>query len=164
MFNKNDKELKKRAEMLLPTIKVASLSAYTSSLERFPSLKIVSVNDWNYFFAIASVFIATIGMNNIKISERLKTKLSEIYGVTLKNWSPDWNKAFIDCGEFFYRTIEGLTDDPFYKESPKYGIADSIGSWLVWNLLEHSPESDEERKLVRTLGMLISEEFINWWS
>ncbi len=165
VFTKKN-EFKKRAKMLLPSTKIAGIAFYTSLLEKFPAFNSVSVKDWDFFFPIASVFIATIGMEKIKISRKLKSELSIIYGDTLNEWSSDWNRAFKDCGEFFWRTAEGLqsSTDPVYIQSPKYRISDSIGSWLVWNLLGHSPKTEDERKLVRVIGTIVSEEFIDWWT
>ena len=165
-FTKNNSELKKRAEMLLPSTKIAGISVYTSLLKKFPAFESISVKDWDFFFPIASVFIATVGMEKTKISSKHKSELSKIYGDSLNKWSSDWNKAFKDCSEFFWRTAEGLqsSNDPVYSQSPQYRISDSIGSWLVWNLLGHPPETDDERKLVRVVGNLVSEEFINWWA
>ena len=152
--------------MLLPSAKIACISFYTSLLEKFPSFNSVSPKDWDFFFPIASVFIATIGMEKIKINNEFKSELSGIYGKALDEWSSEWNRAFNDCSDFFWRTAEGLqlSNDPVYIQSPQYRIADSIGSWLVWNLIGHSPELEDERKLVRVVGNLASEEFINWWA
>lgn len=165
VFSSKRVKLIKRAEMLLPSAKIVATSVYTSLLERFPSFNSVSAKEWDFFFPIAAVFIATIGMEKIKISNKLKSKLSGIYGNALDDWFPEWNRTFKDCGEFFWRTAEGLesSNDPVYIQSPKFRISDSIGSWLVWNLLSRPPESENERKFVRAVGILVSEEFINWW-
>lgn len=166
LFSSKQVKLRKRAEILVPSAKIAGISVYTSLLERFPSFNSISTKDWDFFFPIASIYVATIGMEKIEISNELKSELSVIYGKALDDWSSDWNRVFKDCGEFFWRTVEGLqsSNDPDYIQSPKYRISDSIGSWLVWNLLGRSPESEDERKLVRTIGILVTEEFVNWWT
>ncbi len=151
--------------MLLPGAQIAGISAYKALLDKFPAFNSVSMKDWDFFFLIAAVFVATMGLDKPKIGSRQKSELSAIYGRALDQWSTEWNRAFKDCGEFFWRTAEALqqSNDPEYIRSPKYRVSDPVGMWLVWNLLGRPPETAGERKLARAVGLLASEEFINWW-
>jgi hypothetical protein len=34
---------------------------------------------------------------------------------------------------------------------------------MVWNILGHSPESEDERKLNRLVGISVTHTFFDWW-
>jgi len=166
MFKSRRTMLRKRAETLLPAAQIAGVSAYTSLVDKFPQFSSVSIRDWDFLFPVAAVFVATMSLDSPKISIELKSELSAIYGRVLDKWSKDWNRAFKDCGDFFWRTADALqqSNDPEYIESPKYGISDPLGTWLVWNLLGFTPQTPDERKLIRAVGLLATVDFIGWWN
>ena len=165
IFKNNNEKYESRAEILLPTIKQAAISAYSSILDNFSLLKNVQYKDWEFFFSIAAAYIATIGMDRAKLDDTMKSKLSNSYGVALDEIFPEWAIAFKDCGEFFWKTTESLqsSNDARYIKSPELFVTEPIGCWLIINVIGHWPENEEERKLVTIVGGLICSEFIDWW-
>ena len=92
-----------------------------------------------------------------------QNRLSGAFAHSLSSdWT--WHDPFEDCREFFNRTYDGLASELPYKDDPTYLATDALGSWIVWNLFDHAPESTQERQLVRVLGGLVIHSFFRWWS
>ena len=56
----------------------------------------------------------------------------------------------------FERTFDALTST---QHKSRFIASDSIGSWIVWTLLGRSPEAEDERKLVRAIGVSVGHIF-----
>jgi hypothetical protein len=162
---RDDIEYEKKAELLLPTIRLTAIYSHSTLCEKIPLLEHVQLKDWEFFYSIASTFIATIGMERAKLDNDLKSKLSKNYGTALLETFSEWAIAFKDCSEFFWKNVEILqsSNDSRYIQSPELTISDTIGFWLTINIMGHWPESEEEGKLVTLVGGLICSEFIDWW-
>ena len=86
------------------------------------------------------------------------------YAVACARSGAEGIAAFEDCKAFFDRTYDALERDTAYRDQPEFLGADAIGSWIVWNLVGHAPDSTDERRLVRVLGSLVTHSFFTWWS
>ena len=79
-------------------------------------------------------------------------------GAKLTEWNPvNGRRFFEDCASFYEKTYNPLADEP------RLAAFDSLGFWVVWNVLGRPLESEEERRLVRTIGGMIHYTFLNWW-
>lgn len=48
--------------------------------------------------------------------------------------------------------------------APAHIVSDAVGSWIVSDILQAAPVSEEERRLVRTVGTMITRKFAGWWN
>ena len=163
-FSKRRKELTKKAGLLFPSVTLVSKTLFFNLKEKFSVLQTIEEKEWDFYFRVGAIWAATIGLQRLEtVNSRTKSSLSKIYGQTIKDWNNNWNLAFEDCGKFFYKTIEKTENISEYELNPTFRISDAIGSWIVWNLLNHRPASQEELNLIRPIGLLTTEEFIIWW-
>lgn len=153
-----------QAEYLVTAAQIQATTAYTSVGEQFDLVYTIPTDSWDFVLTVAGVFIAATRANQIGLPEARVDSLMEIVARKLNSWRPEGISAFEDCKAFFDRTFDALKKDPSYQHQPELIGSDAIGSWIVWNLVKHAPESEQERGLARALGVLVTHSFFNWWS
>jgi hypothetical protein len=153
-----------QAENLVNAAQIQATAAYTSAGKRFDLIYSIPTDRWDSVLTVAGVFIAVTRANQIGLSEARLESLMEIVTHRLGAWRPEGIATFEDCKAFFDRTFAALERAPIYQHQPEFIGSDALGAWIVWNLVEHAPESEQERGLVRALGSLITHSFFNWWS
>lgn len=162
----NKEKLREKARALVPVAQVSGISLYQEFLARYSIFRHVTTDDWDYYYTIMSIFVATLGMENLKASRRFKSELAKIYGKIFKErMKRDWSDAYIDCEQFFWKKVEELMSlkTDFYDNNPKYRIADPIGIWMYNKLFRHTPKTESEMKLARKIGTIVADEFMAWW-
>jgi hypothetical protein len=146
---------------LVQTAETYAIGTFTPLLKKFSFLREVDNGHWDFILTIAGVFIAVTRLGNLGLGENRQRKLMGKVGVKLIQWNPtNGRRYFEDCASFFERTFDALTSA---GGEPRYVASDALGSWVVWNVLGRPPDSEEERKLVRTVGGMITHTFSNWW-
>ena len=158
-----DNELSQRSLMLMGTAKILAGTSYTEVSDRFSALKKVDSDHWDFIFTNAAVFVAVSQLNREDIPEKEKDEIRVAITNSLLEVYPDGVSCVENCTEFVDRTYDSLASQTEYSENPQWLFSDSLGGWMVWNLLGHAPESDEEGKLARTLGGLVVHGFVSWW-
>jgi hypothetical protein len=158
--SEND-DLRTQAENLVTAAQIQATAAYTSVGERFDLIYSIPTERWDSILTVAGVFIAATRANHIGLSDARIDSLMEIVARNLSSWRPEGIAAFEDCKAFFDRTSDALEKDPSYQHQPELIGSDALGRWIVWNLVEHAPESEQERALVRALGILVTHSFFN---
>jgi hypothetical protein len=100
----------------------------------------------------------------LHVERECKLKLVRKIMDELTNWNPGYGTvAFDTCMAFFDRTYNGtMKGGVEYDKS--FLVADIIGFWLAWEVLDHAADTDEERHLARVLGVVIVRHFSNWWT
>ncbi|MEZ4219068.1 MAG: hypothetical protein R3E88_21565 [Myxococcota bacterium] len=161
--DKND-GLRTQAENLVTAAQIQATAAYTSVGDRFDLVYSIPTDRWDSVLTVAGVFIAATRANQIGLPDTQIDSLMEIVARNLNSWRPEGIAAFEDCKAFFDRTFDALEKDPSYGSQPELIGSDALGGWIVWNLVEHAPESEQERGLVRALGILVTHSFFSWWS
>lgn len=157
-------DLRVQAENLVSAAQIQATAAYMTVGKRFNSVYSIPTDRWDSVMTVAGVFIAVTRASQINLSEARLDSLMEIVARKLGAWRPEGIRAFEDCKAFFDRTFVALESDPNYQSQPEFIGSDALGGWIVWNLVEHAPESEQERGLVRALGVLVTHSFFNWWS
>lgn len=158
-----NKNFEKSARGLVGASHVFAISSYTTYLDKYPILAQVNPEHYDVILTIGSVFVAISRLNHEGISEDEKDKALETITNSFKEIYPSAVDAFEDCRNFVDRTYDGLSLKTEYMKNPEYLFSDSLGGWVVWNLFEHAPENEEERELVRVLGVMLVSSFISWW-
>lgn len=161
--SKND-GFQAQAENLVTAAHAFATAAYTSVGDDFDIVYSIPTDRWDSVLTVAGVFIATARANQIGLPSAQFDSLMEIVARDLSSLRPEGIAAFRDCKAFFDRTVDGLEKAPSYQKQPEHIVSDALGSWMVWNLVEHAPGSEQERGLVRALGTLITLSFFDWLS
>ena len=129
------------AERLLPAAKLYAISLRESLGVKFPSSRLVALEQWQWVFTIASVFLAASRLANLKVDTRLEGAIMEIVCKDLSEWKPDGLTGFDDCNGLFESEYDRLAALDW---EVKFLATDALGIWIVWNLFGHGPKSDEE--------------------
>jgi hypothetical protein len=162
LFGGKDDLLRGNAERLVPSASAFAVSMFVPLLEQFPSvMRNVKSDQGDFFITIAGVFIAATRLANLKIGDQREQKLMDIVARGLTQWDPNNGiRAFEDCKAMFERNFDVLTNG---EHEPRFIASDAVGMWIVWNLLTRCPEAEEERKLVRAIGVAVTHTFFSWW-
>jgi hypothetical protein len=161
LFGLGDDPLLRQADTLVQAAETYAIETFTPLLKKFSFLREVDKNHWDFLLTIAGVFIAVTRLGNLGLGENRQRKLMGKVGVKLTQWNPtNGRRYFEDCASFYERSFNALTSA---GGEPRYVSSDALGSWVVWNVLGRPPHSEEERRLVRTVGGMITHAFSNWW-
>jgi hypothetical protein len=157
--------LAERAKSLVNASEIAATSSAIVLVERdeFPLFSSINPLHWNFFVTIAGVFIASSRLRTSGIERRRHDRLMAIASRRLNAWNPKHGlMAFEDCKSFFERSYDGFAKDA--SHNPDFNAADALGGWIVWNVLDHPPGTQEESRLVRSIGAMTVHSFFDWWT
>jgi hypothetical protein len=161
LMGKKDDPLREQAERLVSSALVNATTMFVPMLDQYPLLNTVKPDSWDFFVTIASVLIAASRLEKSRLSNNRKRELMDVVVRSLADWSPENGiRGFEDCKAMFERNYDALTGS---QHESRFIAADAIGMWVIWNLLGTRPEAEEERKLVRSVGMRIVHDFVAWW-
>ncbi|HXH24685.1 MAG TPA: hypothetical protein VNI78_05510 [Vicinamibacterales bacterium] len=161
LLGRRDDPLTERAGNLVQAANINAVSMFTPLLDRFPSLRDVDTEQWDFILTVAGVFMAASRLNNLRLGNAREERLMEIVAADLNRWNADGIRGFEDCKGLFEREFDRLTAA---GHEPRFVAADAVGTWIVWNVLGRSPQTDEECQLVRATGALVTHAFFDWWT
>jgi hypothetical protein len=145
-----------QASRLVTVAHTQAAASNFALLSEFPILESVPLESWDFFVTVAGVFVATTRLASFP--EEREAQLTTQVVANLNEWSPRGLAGLRDCEAFFERTCEGLSK----VKDPNFIAADSLGMWIVWNVLERRP-AFEDMGLVRAIGGLTIARFCDWW-
>lgn len=115
---------------------------------------------WNFFIVVGVMFYA---LHTLRLVGRPRCDQLEMVAVAeFERMFPRGHDGFMDCAAFFDRSFEGFAAAAV-PDQRQFAVTDVIGTWIVWSLLDRQATSDEERRMARTIGILISKPFEDWW-
>jgi hypothetical protein len=161
LFGTNEDPLKGQAETLVSAAQINAVGSFTPLLDKFDFLRDIKPDNWDYFVTVATVFMGASRLNNLGVSEEREDKLMEIVAGYLNEWNRDGIRGFEDCKGLFESEFDRLTQA---GHDPKFVASDSVGNWIVWNILGRAPQSDDECMLVRTIGAMVTHSVFDWWN
>jgi hypothetical protein len=162
LFGQKDDPLMERADALVAMAHAAAIGTLDSLLAKFPFLRQEDEAHSDLLFTITGVFFAVTLLQSRRLGEARQRKLTQRIALRLNEWHPkNGVQAFEHCRVFFDRTYSGLKQMDTDQE---HLISDIIGGWIVWDLLEHAPETEEERRLTSVAGAIITRGFSDWWN
>jgi hypothetical protein len=162
LVGQKDDPLMERADALVPMAYAAAIGTLDSLLAKFPFLRKEDEAYSDFLFTIAGVFFAVTLLKNLHLGEARQQKLRQRIISRLSEWNPQNGvQGFEHCRAFFERTYDGLK---LVDSDQEHLISDIIGAWIVWDLLEHAPETEEERRLTRVAGVVSTRGFFDWWN
>jgi hypothetical protein len=156
-------KLIENAERLPSAAKILAIGSYTEFLNEYPIIGQINPEHWDFVLTVAGIFVAVSQLNHENISKKDKDSLLDIVTNAAIEIYPDSIDACDDCRLFVDRTYDGLNKKNEYEDNPQFLFSDSLGGWIVWNLLGHAPANEDERKLIRVLGAFLVHSFISWW-
>ena len=155
-----DDPLLERADSLVPMANICAVDLYVPMLDQFPFLRSVDVKHWEFIVTIAGIFIATTRLHNLRSGDIREQRLMDRVAERLDQWNSNGLNGFEHCKSFFERTFDALLTA---EHEPRFIASDTIRSWIVWDVLDRAPSAEEERRLVRTIGVAITHAFFDWW-
>jgi hypothetical protein len=163
LFRQKDDPLMERADTLVQVANVNAIGAFTPLLDSFPILREVDTRHWDFILTIAGVFMAATRLRNLRLGERREQTLMRKVAERLNQWdTANGIRSFEHCKSFFERTLDGVAQAAV-NDQKHFAASDTIGAWIVWDVLDRPPESEEERGLVRAVGVLVTHAFFDWW-
>jgi hypothetical protein len=152
-----DDPLLRKADSLVESANVNATTMFVPLLDKFTFSRVVDPRHWNFILTIAGVFMAVTRLRNLQIDEAREGRLMERVAERLTEWSPkNAIRAFEDCKAMFGRNYDALSAS---GQEPRFIASDAVGFWIVWNALDRAPNSDDEIKLVRVVGGIITHTF-----
>jgi hypothetical protein len=157
MTTQND-PLLKQADCLVEIAQINAIALYQSARKEFSFLD-VNVKHWESILTIAGIFMAANRLKNLRLNEQREQMLMEKIAERLAQWEPSYAiRGFEDCRSFFERAFDALSG-----HNLRFVASDAVGSWIVLNILGRPANSEEEWKLVRTVGASVTQNFFSWW-
>lgn len=153
-------QLLEKAKNLVPMAHVAAMSVYDAIFKHFPILRQASGKHSEFFLTIGGVFVAATRLNNLPIEDDRKERIMAVIAEELNNWNLNAVAGFEDCRRFFEKNHDMLSQP--WGESTFFA-SDSIGLWIVLNILERLPEYGDESATIRAIGGLVIHNFYRWW-
>lgn len=164
MAASDEKSLAQAAERLLPAAQILATSSYTTVASAEELVYSIPTERWDVVLSVAGVSFALYSLDMGCMGDEAKKRSREIVLECLDQTDPPMLDALHDCRSFVKRAFAAVSDAQDSGLESVQHIADSFGSWIVWNLVEHAPESESERRLVRQLGILVDVSFRGWWA
>ena len=155
MTTQNDRLLK-QADYLVEVAQINAVALYQSARKDFLFLQNVNVKHWESILTIAGIFMAANRLRNLRLNEQREQVLLRRIAEGLVQWEPGY--AIRGFESFFERAFDSLSG-----HNLRFTASDAIGSWIVWNILGRPASSEEEWKLVRTVGASVTHNFFDWW-
>lgn len=149
-----------QAENLVQAAKINAVSSFTTHLDRFPILRQVDPEHWDFLITVAGVFMAATRLANLRLEDTREDKLMDVVIKLLNEWMPISLRAFENCKGLFEQEFNRL--DAAGHE-PRFTASDAVGIWIAWNLLDRAPKTEEDLQLVRTTGIVATAPFFDWW-
>jgi len=156
-------DLQRKADELVSMAHAMSVGSYTTFGERLPLIFEFSTDEWDFFLTVGKVFVAMSALEALEAPDSVKEPLADTVVRNLMAWEPDAVRAFEDCKGLFEKTYDSLSQLDEYRDDARFLGADSVGTWIAWNLLKHAPTSHDEGNLVRLLGLAATHGFVSWW-
>jgi hypothetical protein len=155
--------LEQEAASLVREANTLAISTFLEFIDEFPFIPQDERSEkyWDFVVTIAGVFLALTRLRTLNLNEKRRLKLEKKVAESLVQRYPrSARPAFERCKSFFDKTYYDLLDAGY---EPQLVAADTIGGWVVREVLSHPAKSEEEFKLVRLVGTTIVQSFFNWW-
>lgn len=163
LFGQTDDPLHKRAMNLVQVAHINTVGMFTALQDEFSFLQKADeadVRQWDFIITVAGVFMAATRLNNLRLGDAHEERLMKVVAEQLDQWDPDGLRGFEDCKMLFERVFGQLTKA---CHEPRFVASDAVGTWITWNTLGRQSQTDEERKLVRATGTMVTHAFFDYW-
>jgi hypothetical protein len=143
--------------------KTLAVSSFKEFVDNYPIVGQIKPEHWDFVLTIAGIVVGVSQINNENIPDQTIDTILENVSVAAIEIYTNSIDACDDCRNFVDRTYDRLAKEADCQNNKQYLFADSLGAWVVWNLFGHAPLNEDERKLVRIVGVFLVHSFISWW-
>ena len=140
-----------------------AVSSLVHTLDQFPSLRSVDPKRWDKVLTVAGIFVGVSRLNQEQIAASEHSSLLDLVTKEAVRWDSRAVEALDNCRIFVDRTYDALSHDPNHAADQQFLFSDALGGWIVWNLFDHAPSTEEERRMTRVLGATVTHSFYSWW-
>jgi hypothetical protein len=155
---KKEDPLHERAMNLVQAAHINAVAMFTPLMDEFSILQ--EVQQWDFILTVAGVFMAATRLNNLNLGDTRVERLMEVVALGLDQWNPNGIRGFESCKMLFESEFDRLKEA---GHENRFVASDAIGMWIIWNVLGRQPQTDEECKLVRMTGVMVTRAFFDWW-
>ncbi len=143
-----------QARRLMPAVQKLAAAAYDPLTQQYPELAIfmkdIPESRWTFFFITASIGV-TFMLAPVQVAEAAQSQVCDTVAAALEAWHPQGYEALEDFLKFVREKLQQELEMPA-----------AIGTWLLWNLKQSQPSS-EELSLAWPLGLFFLHSFKDWW-
>jgi len=164
--NSEDKSaaLKEKATDIIGAAQVCAVASFNPLAEQFPAIGMLQqpneLENYDWVLTIAIVFATTENLVQQNLQPAEISSLIETVANGLQQWKPDGINGFMDCRNTFEKEASRLRGAGYPEE---HLASDAIGMWIFVNLLSKMPQTQEDMRLLRTVGHIAMNSLSNWW-
>ncbi|WP_141701152.1 hypothetical protein [Methyloceanibacter methanicus] len=125
--------------------------------DHYSFLKRCNSKEWDFFATAASVQAALLDLAQRVSGKRFKA-LHALIVSELHKWHPRGAEAVLDCQGFTHGNLD--MQSPVVKDLLP---SDTLGLWVLWNLLQRKP-TFEEAQAARGIGSALATPLHDWWT
>lgn len=157
-----DDPLLKAADALVASANIRADAMLISLLEDYPSLGTAAeISQWVHISTVAGVFMAATRLTSLRLGDARENEIMDMVYERFTKWdATNAGSDFEDCGSFYAKDYVELEQA---GHEPRLIASDAIGRWVVGKVFLRVPQTDEERKLARVIGTMITQSFFDYW-
>ena len=145
---------------LVPSANALAISSFTTFSDKYQIISEVDTDDWDFFYTVAAVSYALMGLANYVSSEERYTKLCKILSRELHSWHKNAEYAMGDLMSHLNKAWQNAQH--LENEEATKLLASCLGSWCLINFKLEAPR-DKPSALALEIGFIIILSFTDWW-
>jgi len=150
------------AEKLIKTASTIALITKTSFTKKFPQLDdATNIKDWELYFTIVAAYCAVMAVKK-DVPIKFQDKIYEIVWNQLDSFHKMAQFAYRDLVNFIETDLSSQSNTVTDLSSGALHIQNLAGIWLIWNITDKQPISNENI-IANSLSSIIFLEFLKYW-
>jgi hypothetical protein len=118
---------------------------------------------WSFFATAAAVDVGTTVLARSMSEEEFMRLLGYIYGDLHERFGDEATRAIKNYREGTACLLAELHEEELSMEEADAALESSLGAWVLNNTLSREIESDVEMRLAQAVGMMITQQFCQYW-
>lgn len=170
IFGKPSQTLLDQADGLVRMAYGEAVSKLGPMLGKYPVLQEVYasrasqpdyVEHFDFMMTIAGVFMALQALKAADIDADRRQEAVDRVEARLKEWNAEKAMAGLEHCQVAY--AEELSELRKGGTDGLQSASDAIGTWIVADILQRFPETEEDQRLVRATGTMVTSKFSSYW-
>jgi len=118
---------------------------------------------WSFFATAAAVDVGTTVLARSMSEKEFIRLLGYIYGDLRERFGDEATRAIKNYREITARLLAEVQQEGLSMEDADAALEGSLGAWVLNNTLSREIESDAEKRLAQAVGMMITQQFCQYW-
>jgi hypothetical protein len=118
---------------------------------------------WSFFATAAAVDVGTTVLSRSMSEKEFTRLLGYIDGDLQERFGDAANQAMNNYREGTVRLLAELQEEEVSMEEADATLEGSLGAWVLNNTLSREIESHAEMRLAQAVGMMITQQFCQYW-